>query len=131
MQGLRIDTIEQFIELYPLLYSQKRLLEWRELFSAKAIMVKVNKKEKTSFLTIDEAMPEQIEYAEENTVFEEIWTNAQTSLYGNIAVVKANYTLTANNEIREGVDVATLSYDDIQGWKIISLIYEQTKFTIL
>jgi len=131
MRALRIDTIEKFIELYPLLFSQKRLLEWRELFSAKAIMVKVNKKEKTSFLTIDEAMPEQIEYAEENTVFEEIWTNAQTNYYGNIAVVKVDYTLTANNEIREGVDVATLSYDDIQGWKIISLIYEQTKFTIL
>jgi len=127
IQDLRIETVEQFIELYPLLFSQKRLLDWRKLFCANAVMVKVDTKDSAAIIAIDEAMPEQEEYAAENDFFEEKWDNIRSSIYGNIAVVTADYILMADNETREGVDVITLARDK-HGWKIVSLVYEQTKF---
>ena len=128
MKHFRINTIEDFIALYPSLFSQKRLSEWRRLFSSNAVMAKVNKKDTTVILSIDEAMHEQEEYASENDFLEEKWRNIKKNIHGNIAVVIADYTLTTNHEIREGVDVVTFAYDEIHGWKIISLVYEQTKF---
>jgi len=128
MEHFRINTIEDFIELYPSLFSQKRLSEWRRLFSSNAVMAKVNKKDTTVILSIDEAMHEQEEYASENDSFEEKWGNIKKNIHGNIAIVLADYTLTTNHEIREGIDVVTLAYDEIHGWRIISLVYEQTKF---
>jgi putative heme iron utilization protein len=126
IQDIRVENIEQFIELYPQLFSQKRLKDWQQLFNSEAVLVKIDVQGSTA-VSIDEAMPEQEEYAAENDRFEEKWDNIRTGIYGNIAVVVADYILKVDNEIREGVDVVTLVHD-IHGWKIVSLVYEQTKF---
>jgi putative heme iron utilization protein len=126
IQDIRVENIEQFIELYPQLFSQKRLKEWQQLFNSEAVLVKIDV-QGSNVVSIDEAMPEQEEYAAENDRFEEKWDNIRTNIYGNIAVVVADYILKVDNEIREGVDVVTLVHD-IFGWKIVSLVYEQTKF---
>ena len=129
MQDLRIETIEQFIAVYPTLFSQKRLQDWRKLFNDSAIMVKVDYQGLTGVANIDAPIPEQEEYAAENDFFEEKWSNIQIHTHGNIAVVIADYVLKGDCEMRKGVDVVTLSHDS-QGWKIVSLVYEQTGYKV-
>jgi hypothetical protein len=73
-------------------------------------------------------MPEQREYARENHILLETWEHVDIHRYGNIAVIKADYSLTADHEIRKGVDVLTLVNGD-NGWRIISITYEQTEMT--
>ena len=73
-------------------------------------------------------MPEQREYARENRTLLETWEHVDIHRYGNIAVIKADYSLTADHEIRKGVDVLTLVNGD-NGWRIISIAYEQTETT--
>jgi len=90
-------------------------------------MVKVQPFGLSSIVSIDDAMPEQIEYGDTNTVFIEEWDHIELHEYGNIAIVKANYTLTVDTEIRYGIDVVTL-FKDQEGWQIVSLVYEETKY---
>ena len=55
--------------LYPQLYSAKRLDEWQALFADAAMAVRSEPGAATTFLNIHDAMPEQREYAAENTTF--------------------------------------------------------------
>ncbi len=121
-----VKTLSQFIEYYPKLFSQKNFTAWRTLFDDHATMTKVQASKLSSTTYIDEAMPEQIEYGNENDTFIEEWNHVESHEYGNIAIVKANYTLTVDAEIREGVDIVTLLKNK-DGWKIINLVYEETK----
>ena len=119
-----ICNLEDVAKLYPLLYSQKRLDEWFNLFDKSALVVRVEDDQPITCLNIREAMPEQRKYANENSFFDEEWENVETYRYGNIAVIKANYILIVDLEIRKGIDVLTLCQDN-QGWRIINLTYEQ------
>jgi hypothetical protein len=122
-------SLEDIVKLYPLYYSQKRMDEWQGLFDERAIMVKVEKEKPVSCLSIIEGMPEQREYAAENKTFIEEWQNVEITQYGNIAVIKADYILTTDHEIRKGADVLTLC-SDCDGWLITNLTYEQKEFII-
>ena len=122
-----VKTLSQFIEYYPKLFSQKNFTAWRKLFDDHATMTKVQSSKLASATIIDAAMPEQIEYGKENNTFIEKWDHIEFHKYGNIAIVKANYTLTVDTEIREGIDVVTL-FKNEEGWQIINLVYEETKF---
>lgn len=117
-------SLESIVELYPRLYSQKRLDEWMDLFDKRAIMVRVQKGNPVSFVSITEGITEQREYAAENALFDEKWHHVKINRHGNIAVIKANYILTAEREIRKGIDVLTLCCRD-GGWRIVCLAYEQ------
>ncbi len=121
------SRLEDIVKLYPLYYSQKRLDEWQNLFDERAIMVRVEQGKPVSCLSIIEGMPEQREYAAENKIFIEEWQNVEIKQYGNIAVIKADYILTTDHEIRKGVDVLTLCLD-YGGWLISNLTYEQKEF---
>jgi hypothetical protein len=125
--GQRHYSLEDIEKKYPLLYSQKRLDEWQSLFDEKAIMVRVEAGKPVSCLSIIDGMPEQREYAAENTIFAEAWKHVEIRKYGNIAVIKADYTLTTDHEIRKGVDILTLCCDS-RGWLITNLTYEQKEF---
>ena len=57
-------------------------------------------------------------------VFHEKWDKVRINKHGRIATVVANYTLTADKEVRQGMDVITLLMDG-DSWRIISLVYEQ------
>lgn len=111
--------------LYPQLYSAKRLDEWQALFADAAMAVRSEPGAETTFLNIGDAMPEQREYAAENATFLEEWDNIELHQFGNIAVIKADYSLTVDHEIRKGVDVLTL-VNGVDGWRIVNLAYEQT-----
>lgn len=123
-------SLEDIAELYPLLYSQKRLDAWQNLFDENAIMVRVEYGKPTSCLSVIEGMPEQRQYAAENNIFAEKWNNVEIRKYGNIAVIKADYILTTDHEIRKGTDFLTLCYD-YRGWLITNLTYEQQELIIL
>jgi len=118
------EALEEIARAYPLLYSQKKMDEWQNLFSAKALVVRVEEGKPASYLTICEAMPEQIEYASENELFLETWESVEINRYGNIAVMKADYTLRTDHEIRRGVDCLNLCRDQ-RRWLITCLTYEQ------
>lgn len=120
-------SIEEIARLYPLLFSQKRLDEWMDLFDKRASIVRVEQGKALSCLSILDAMPEQREYAKENEKFNEQWENIDIKTFGNIAVIKADYTLTTCNEIRKGTDVLTLTRNN-DGWLITNLTYEQTEY---
>ena len=122
-----IKTLSQFIKYYPKLFSQKDFPSWRKLFDDHATMIKIKSNKLDSFTSIDEAIHEQIEYGKENRTFIEEWKEIETHDYGNIAIVKANYKLTVDTEIREGIDVITL-FQDQKGWHIVNLVYEETKY---
>lgn len=123
---LPIKTLSQFIEYYPKLFSQKNFNAWRRLFDDHAMMIKIESSKLSFAIPIDEAMPEQIEYGNDNDTFLEKWDCIESHIYNNIAVVKANYQLMVDSEIREGVDVVTLFWDK-DTWHILSLVYEETK----
>jgi hypothetical protein len=118
-------TPETIAALYPRLYSEKRLGEWEALFDDRALAVKTVPGGLSTHLNIHDAMPEQWEYADENDVLTEKWDKIEIHRYGNIAVIKADYTLTADAEVRKGVDVLTL-VNGRDGWRIVNLAYEQT-----
>ena len=88
-------------------------------------MIKIEGDKLSSIINIDDALPEQIEYGEENETFIEEWFDIEIHQFNNIAIVKANYSLTVDNEKREGIDILTL-HRDKEGWHILNLIYEQT-----
>ncbi|OOZ39237.1 hypothetical protein BOW53_12305 [Solemya pervernicosa gill symbiont] len=115
---------ELLVDLYPRLFSEKRFTEWRQLFADKAVMARSEAGTEAWVEPIDAALPEQEEYGEENSRFEELWFNTRIERSGNIAVIFANYRFTVDHEVREGVDVLTL-IGDARGWKIVSLVYEQ------
>ncbi len=118
-------TLEAITALYPQLYTEKRLAEWQRLFNEQALVIKTEQGSATSILTLRDAMPEQREYALENTRLLEEWDNIEIHRYGNIAIIKADYSLTADAENRKGVDVLTL-VNEPEGWRIVNLVYEQT-----
>lgn len=118
-------TLEVITSLYPQLYTEKRLTEWQGLFYEQALVIRTEQGSATSVLTLRDAMPEQREYAMENTLLLEEWDNIEIHRYGNIAIIKADYSLTADVEIRKGVDVLTL-VNEPEGWRIVNLVYEQT-----
>jgi hypothetical protein len=128
INSTKFFSIEEIVCLYPQLYTMKRLNEWRALFSDHATVVRAEPGQPVSCISIDEAMPEQLEYASENELFVEEWSDVVVHCYNGIAVVKANYRLTVDNEVREGVDVLTLIIE-MGNWKIINLTYEQTSIT--
>jgi len=117
-------TLEQISRLYPLLYSGKHLSEWSNLFDERATMVIVKDGAPLVCQTVIDGMPEQMEYAAENEIFVEEWHDVEIRQYGHIAVMKADYVLTADHEIRKGVDVLTLCHDE-RGWLITNLTFEE------
>jgi hypothetical protein len=118
-------TLDLIASLYPALYSEKRLREWQQLFDSRAVAVRIERGAPAKFLNVHDAMPEQKEYAAENDTLLESWENVEVRQFGNVAVIKADYTLIADTETRKGVDVLTLVNDDA-GWRIVSIAYEQT-----
>lgn len=122
-------SLQEIIEYYPLFYSEKRLDEWQGLFDERATIVRVEEGKPISSLNVVEAMPEQREYAEENRIFRETWDQVEIKQYGNIAVVKADYVLTTDHEIRKGIDILTLCFYE-KGWRITNLTYEQKEFIV-
>ena len=72
-------------------------------------------------------MPEQWAYVRENKIINEVWDRIEIRKFGNIAVIKAAYSLTADHEVRKGTDVLTLVCQD-DGWRIVNLVYEQIKY---
>src|SRR6185437_2446990 len=90
-------TPQSIASLYPALYSQKRLDEWQALFDPRALAVRTERGGPTTYQNIHDAMPEQREYADENNRFVETWDNIQIHQFDNIAVIKADYTLTVDH----------------------------------
>ena len=121
-------TPELIASLYPRLYSEKRLDEWEALFDPHAIVVRTETGGATRCQSLHEAMPEQREYAADNETFLEEWRNVEIHRYGGIAIIRADYTLTTDAEIRDGVDVLTLA-DGADGWRIVTLCYEQARLS--
>ena len=119
--------LEDIITLYPQLYSQKRLDAWQGLFDDRAMIIRVVKGSPVSILNIREAMPEQWAYVSENKIINEVWDRIEIQKFGNIAVIKAAYSLTADHEVRNGTDVLTLVCQD-DGWRIVNLVYEQIQY---
>lgn len=122
-----INSIEAIAKLYPLLFSQKRLDEWFNLFDERAMIVRVEDGQPVTCQNINDAMPEQLEYADENDYFKETWENIEIYRYGNIGLIKASYTLAVDTETRKGIDVLTVCQDG-EEWRITSLTYEQTEY---
>ena len=129
MSNFRLESVQQLATLYPTLFSRKQLTDWREMFDDSAVVARAEHGTNTWVITIDDAMPEQIEYAEENELFLEEWSDIQIHEYGSIATLAASYTLTTDHEIRKGTDVVTLIRDN-QGWRIVSLAYEQDELIL-
>ena len=123
-----VHDLEDVIELYPLLFTQKRLDEWLQLFDKRAVVVRIEAGQPVACQNIHDAMPEQREYAAENSLFEEKWEQVRIHQYGNLAVIRANYTLTVDSETRKGFDVLTLCRTN-EEWKIIHLAYEQQEYS--
>jgi hypothetical protein len=121
-------TLDDIATLYPKLYSEKRLDEWQALFDPRAIAVKMEAGAITHCQNIHDAMPEQREYAADNRLLLEEWDHVDVQRHGrDIAIIKANYSLTTEHEIRRGIDVLTL-VRGADGWRIINLAYEQSEF---
>lgn len=125
MTSYRLDSVGQLRDLYPKLFSNKQFSQWRAMFDNHAVVARAEHGANTWVINIvDEAMPEQIEYAEENNYYLEEWSDIIIHAYGSIATLAAKYTLTTDHEIRKGTDLLTLIQDE-SGWRIISLAYEQ------
>ncbi|MDQ1340236.1 MAG: hypothetical protein QG567_1393 [Campylobacterota bacterium] len=124
-----IKDLDDIIENYPKYFSQKKFTQWRSLFDDNAKMIKVEGRRMVSFTSLYGAMPEQREYGKENKIFIEKWYGIEKHEYGNLATIKANYSLITDKEKREGVDVLTLHKGE-NGWKIVNLTYEQINLTI-
>ena len=120
-------SLEDIVRLYPLLYSQKRFDEWCDLFDERAIVVRIEKGEPVACVGIRKALPEHKEYARRNELFIEMWNHVEIKRYSNIALIKADYRLAADHEVRKGVDLLTLTREG-DSWHIVSLVYEQTEF---
>ena len=119
---------EVIASLYPRLYSEKRLDEWMALFDPGAIVVRTETGSAARCQSLHDAMPEQREYAAENDTFLEEWRNVEIRrFFGGIATIRADYTLTTDAEIRDGVDMLLL-VEGADGWRIVTLAYEQTRF---
>ena len=121
-----IPTLDDIVRLYPLLYTQKRLRDWFQLFDERAVAIRVASATTTSFQDIRAALPEQEEYQSENDTMVETWESVEIYQYGSLATIKADYVLVADRETRKGVDLLTLT-NGTRGWRIVSLAYEQTE----
>jgi len=102
--------------------------DWVGLFDQNATVSRVESGGMAVCSSIREAMPEQREYAADNEIFEEAWEAAEAHRYGQLAIIKADYILTVDNEERRGVDVLTLVLS-AEGWKITHLAYEEKSLT--
>ena len=115
---------EELAALYPRLLTARRFDQWAGLFAEGAIITRVEAGAPTRFQSVAAALPEQIEYGEENRHFVESWKDVSIVRTGNLAVVTARYVLDVDHETRRGVDILTL-VGDRHGWRIASLAYEQ------
>ncbi len=123
------ENLDHIIENYPKYFSQKEFMQWRSLFDNNANISKIEGNSLVYSMHIDDALPEQIEYGIKTDIFIEEWENIEKYEYGNIGVIKADYSLTTSEEKREGIDVLTL-HKGKNGWSIVNLIYEQTNLII-
>jgi hypothetical protein len=124
---IRCTSPEELAELYPRLLSERRFDDWAGLFAEGAIIVRVEAGAPTRIQSVAAALPEQIEYGEENSHFVESWEDVSIVRMGSLAVITARYFLDVDHETRRGIDILTL-VDARQGWRIATLAYEQHEF---
>jgi hypothetical protein len=124
---LGLESPEQLAQCYPVLYSQKRLDDWEALFDSRAVVFRVESGRPVFGVGIHTFLSEQREYAADNQYFLETWDRVEIHRYGAVAIIKADYCLTTDHEIRKGIDVLTLLRENGR-WRIGQLIYEQTEF---
>lgn len=115
---------EEIADLYPRLITERRFAEWAALFAREAVIIRVEAGVPISVQTVAAALPEQIEYGDENANFIETWSNVSIVTKGNLSIVSADYVLDVDHETRLGLDILTLVGDG-RGWRIGSLAYEQ------
>ena len=121
-------SIEDIITSYPKFYSEKRLDLWRCLFSDQATVVRTESGRPAVSFGIEQMMQAQSRFVSDSERIEEKWDRVEVHRFGTIALVKANYRLVTDHEVREGIDVLTL-IRQLHGWKICCLAYEQTGFS--
>lgn len=122
-----LEYLKQIPERYTRYYSQRRFLEWRRLFADWAIVVRVDHLGRQSAMSIDQAVQAFSRHAEACRTLLETWSDVEISEAGQLAHIRAHYSLLSDGELREGVDLLTLVRLG-RTWKIVCLAYEQTGF---
>ena len=124
-----MDTLnpESVGALFPLLYTQRRIDDWQALFHPQAPAIRVEQRAtpEIAFFSLGAMLAGQQDYQRENRHIHERWDNVEVHRFGNIAVVRADYVLEADHEVRRGCDVLTMARAG-DTWRIVSLVYEQT-----
>ena len=77
-------------------------------------------------MPINKFLRRQIQIAKNNKHVNEKWQNVTKNVYGNIAVMHAEYVLENDTKIINGHDVLLLVKGRL-GWRIKSLIYEEER----
>jgi hypothetical protein len=124
ISDVQCTSPEELAALYPRLLTARRFDRWAALFAEGAIITRVEAGAPTRVQSVAAALPEQIEYGEENRHFVESWEDVSIVRTGNLAVVTARYVLDVDHETRRGMDILTL-VGDRGGWRIACLAYEQ------
>jgi hypothetical protein len=124
ISDVQCTSPEELAALYPRLLTARRFDQWAALFAEGAIITRVEAGAPTRVQSVAAALPEQIEYGEENRHFVESWEDVSIVRTGNLAVVTARYVLDVDHETRRGMDILTL-VGDRGGWRIACLAYEQ------
>lgn len=122
---LDLGSPEALAAMYPRLFAKGRLASWRHLFDDRATLVRTEADQDYRIMEIDAAMPEQIDYVDENPGIEETWENITIDRHDRIAVISADYRVTTDREVRTGKDVALLARNSDGRWRIVSLAYQQ------
>ena len=121
-----IDSLDEIAAQYPRLYSEHKFLKWGSLFEKNAIISKVGRSGIIWSMPINKFLRRQIQIAKNNKHVNEKWQNVTKNVYGNIAVMHAEYVLENDTKIINGHDVLLLVKGRL-GWRIKSLIYEEER----
>jgi len=121
-----INSLDEIVEQYPRLYSEHKFLKLGSLFEKNAIISKVGRDGIIWSIPIKKFLRRQIQLAKKNKQMNEKWQNVTKNVYGNIAVIYADYILENDAKIINGHDVLLLVKGRL-GWKIKSLIFEEKR----
>lgn len=118
------ETLDEIAENYPRFYSERRFCEWRALFHPIAVVGRTGPDGRTRVVSVDQTAESSQRLAERSNKWHERWADVKTYLFGNVAVMCADYCLEHDTSVITGQDVLLLMHGK-GGWRIMALAYDE------
>jgi hypothetical protein len=117
-------TVDEIVQNYPKLFSERRFSEWRALFHPDAIAARTGTDGQKWVVPIHKVVQTSRKSAKTTKKFHEEFKNVKMDICGNLGVIQADYQFESDQVVTKGKDFLLLM-KAAEGWQIVALAYDE------